>query len=81
MMREGASWWTSWRSLRRQHHSGRRESNRPLLTAVAEVDEEVAEESHPQQRSYGSLPEGENRPRVEPSPIHSDRNAWNDDAL
>ena len=64
------------------------EHNRPLLGSVAEYDEEALDDSS--RRAYGGINgaidsgtsnriNDESRPRVEPSPIHTnERNAWSD---
>ncbi|PTB63902.1 hypothetical protein BBK36DRAFT_7141 [Trichoderma citrinoviride] len=84
MTREGTNWWNAWRSInwRRQQRVHGSES-RPLLEDVTDADEVVErqDESSPRPRGYQSLPanEQDNRPRVEPSPIHHERNAWSDD--
>ncbi|KAL7809847.1 hypothetical protein V8C44DRAFT_333614 [Trichoderma aethiopicum] len=83
MTREGTNWWNAWRSInwgRRQriHHS----ESRPLLEDVTDADEVVErQDESPHPRGYQSLPanDQDNRPRVEPSTIHQERNAWSDE--
>ncbi|KAH0523384.1 hypothetical protein TsFJ059_008399 [Trichoderma semiorbis] len=83
MTREGTNWWNSWRPIawhRRQR--GVEGERRALLEDVTDADEEVVERQDDSSRSrgYQSLPsaEAENRPRVEPSPIHQEENHWRD---
>lgn len=80
-MKEGASWWTAWRfggSAGRQWDGSTtaERQHRPLLTAAEEVDEEEGEQviGLEGQRSYGTT--GNDGPRVEPSSVGTERNAW-----
>ncbi|TFA99304.1 hypothetical protein CCMA1212_008930 [Trichoderma ghanense] len=83
MTREGTNWWNAWRSIswhrqQRIHHS----ESRPLLEDVTDADEVVErQDDPPHPRGYQSLPanDQDNRPRVEPSTIHHERNAWSDE--
>ncbi|KAL6861029.1 hypothetical protein J3F83DRAFT_747124 [Trichoderma novae-zelandiae] len=83
MTKEGTNWWNAWRSIgwRRQQRVHRSES-RPLLEDVTDADEVVErQDDSPHPRGYQSLPatDQDSRPRVEPSAIHQERNAWNDE--
>lgn len=83
MMREGKNWWTAWRVGRWNRATGERGSGRPLLTAAGTEEEERDDSERPnnsQQREYGGTDEeGGGGPRVDPSPIHHERNAWDDE--
>lgn len=75
LMRDGASWWTAWRTAGRDDtRDAGRESRRPLLPAVPEVEEESVETVP---RSYGSTPGEDAGPRGEQSPMN-ERAAWED---
>ncbi|KAL7951012.1 hypothetical protein V8C42DRAFT_136194 [Trichoderma barbatum] len=82
MTREGTNWWDAWRSVswRRQQHviNGERRALLEDVTDADEIVERQEDSTHP--RGYQSLPatEQENRPRVEPSPIHQEDNHWRD---
>lgn len=83
MTREGTNWWNSWRSIAwHRQRRGVDGERRALLEDVTDADEEVVERQDDSSRSrgYQSLPstEAENRPRVEPSPIHQEENHWRD---
>ncbi|KAJ4857582.1 hypothetical protein T069G_08479 [Trichoderma breve] len=83
MTREGTNWWNSWRPIAwHRQRRGVEGERRALLEDVTDADEEVVERQDDSSRSrgYQSLPsaEAENRPRVEPSPIHHEENHWRD---
>lgn len=81
MMREGTSWWTSWRTRQWTQSITQRESSRPLLTgpdqhADEESIDQEAQQQQQQHSGYGATAENNGAgPRVEPSPIH-EPNAW-----
>ncbi|KAK5997968.1 hypothetical protein PT974_00336 [Cladobotryum mycophilum] len=77
MMGESPNWWTSWRATGRRQRVTQHES-RPLLTA-AEDEEEVVERQESAPRGYQALNDSEEPgPRLEPSAIGHERNAWNE---
>jgi hypothetical protein len=81
MMKEGASWWTAWRTWSGRAAGGssttERLSRRPLLEAPIEEDEEeeIGTERDEQQ-GYGTANSG--APRVIPSSMGGERNEWDE---
>lgn len=82
MMKEGASWWTAWRIWPGQQKADwpttERQTRRPLLHGPMEEgdEEEQVGTEEVERREYGTT--GGDGPRVEPSSMSVERNAWDD---